>query len=128
VWIVGTLLCLLSACIAVCQFKSLLQEIVSPIIKFWKSVSFVHRLERGNQSDLLTWQMVIQCVASLSIFAAVASVLWYKEVDEKCIAPYYSVQPADLVDVSKRFRDVLKIWWSYAVADFVRSLIGLLAV
>jgi hypothetical protein len=128
VWIVGLLLCLLSTCIALCQFKPLLHAVASPVIRLWKGVSFVHRLERGNQNDLLTWQMVIQAISSLAIFAAVASVLWYKEVDERCIAPYYSFQPSDIVDVSKRFRDVLKIWWSYTVADFARSIIGLLAV
>jgi len=72
--------------------------------------------------------MVLQCLSSLALFCAVASTLWFKEVDERCIAPYYNTQPSELVNVSKRFRDVLKIWWSYAVADFVRSIIGLLAV
>lgn len=48
VWIVGILLCLLSACIALLTFKPLLHAVVTPVIKFWKAISFVHRLERGN--------------------------------------------------------------------------------
>jgi hypothetical protein len=72
--------------------------------------------------------MALQALSSLSLFAAVAAFLWSKEPEETCIAPYYRVQPSELIDVSRRFRDVLKIWWAYAVTDFVRSLIGLLAI
>ena len=128
VWVGGILLCTLSTCVALCRFKSVLYAVAAPFIRFWKSVSLMHRLERGNQNDLLTWQMVFQAVSSLSIFVAVASFLWTKEVNERCIAPSYSVQPSDLVDVSKRFRDILKIWWTFALTDFARSIIGLLAV
>ena len=31
-------------------------------------------------------------------------------------------------NVSKRFRDILKLWWSYAVADFARNVIALVAI
>lgn len=128
VWVGGLLLCTLSTFVALCRFKQVLYAVTSPFVRFWKSVSLMHRLERGNQNDLLTWQMVFQAVSSLSIFVAVASFLWTKEVNERCVAPSHSVQPSDLVDVSKRFRDILKIWWTFALTDFARSIIGLLAV
>jgi hypothetical protein len=61
---------------------------------------------------------------------ATAAYLWSKDVKEQCTAPYYG-DWRDLesyIDVSKRFRDILKIWWTYAVVDFVRSIIALLAI
>ena len=85
-------------------------------------------MAHGNQKDLLTYQYVFQAIASLAIFVAVASFLWRKEVNEVCKAPYFNVPPSDLVDVSRRFRDILKIWWTFALIDFIRSLIGILAV
>ena len=68
-----------------------------------------------------------QAISSLAVFTAVAAYLWTKEVDNTCIAPYYNTQPSDLVRVEVRFRDILKIWWTYGLVDFFRSLIGILA-
>lgn len=87
-------------------------------------------MEKKNQNDLLNIQFAIQAITSLSIFVAVASYLWAKEVNEVCSAPYYSVQPsnATIVRVDYRFRDVLKIWWSLAVIDFIRNLVALTAI
>ena len=45
-----------------------------------------------------------------------------------CTASYFLNVPSNTVDVSLRFRDVLKVWWAYALTDFVRSVIGLIAV
>jgi len=76
---------------------------------------------------LLIYQFVYQAASSLAVFTAVAAYLWTKEVNAKCSAPYYNTQPADLVNVDLRFRDILKIWWTYALIDFFRALVGILA-
>jgi hypothetical protein len=94
----------------------------------WKSISLVHRLDKGNQNDLLVIQYSYSAVSSLAVFCAVAAYLWTKEVDSTCTAPYYHILPSQLVKVDVRFRDILKIWWSFCVVDFFRSLIALLAV
>lgn len=128
VWIGGGLLCLMSTIFALIEFKPVLNAITSRIVKAWKSVSIVSRMEQGNQKDLLSYQLMFQSVASLAILVATASTLWTKEVNDVCSAPYFSNVPSSSVDVSLRFRDVLKVWWAYAVTDFVRSVIGLIAV
>lgn len=50
------------------------------------------------------------------------------EVNEVCNANYYSVLPSITISVDKRFRDVLKIWWTVSIIDFFRSLIALTAI
>lgn len=94
----------------------------------WKSISLVHRLDKGNQNDLLVIQYSYSAVSSLAVFCAVAAYLWTKEVDNTCTAPYNHILPSQLVKVDVRFRDILKIWWSFCVVDFFRSLIAILAV
>ena len=32
------------------------------------------------------------------------------------------------MNVDVRFRDILKIWWTYCVVDFFRSLLAIIAV
>lgn len=59
---------------------------------------------------------------------AVAAFLWTKEVNEVCNALDVAQQPPVTISVNKRFNDVLKIWWSYALIDFFRSLIALIAI
>jgi len=53
VWIVGILLFTLSTCVMICHHKSLVQGIKARIYKAYRSISFVERLGRGNQNDLL---------------------------------------------------------------------------
>lgn len=88
----------------------------------------MHRIDKGNQRDLLFIQFTYSALSSLAVFTAVAAFLWTKEVDSTCTAPYYSTQPSDLVKVDVRFRDILKLWWSFCVVDFFRSLLAILAV
>lgn len=61
---------------------------------------------------------------------ATAHFLFFKERNQGCAAPSYGdwKDPSSYVDVAKRFTDILKIWWSYAVIDFIRSVIALVAV
>lgn len=119
---------LMSTLVMLCQHMPILYGIYSKINKAWKTVSLVHRIDQGNQNDLLNIQLTYQAVSSLAIFCAVASYLWTTEVDEVCNAPYYAVGPSDLVSVHNRFRDILKIWWAFTVVDFFRALIGFTAV
>lgn len=130
IWIGGFLICLMSTCFALFQFKPLLIAFVDRIIvRPWKSVSIVARMKLANQNDLLNYQYVYQAAASLAIFVATASTLWTKEVDDTCSAPYYqSIPRSSDVDVDKRFRDVLKIWWTWGVIDFFRAVFALIAV
>lgn len=128
VWIGGILLCTMSTCIMLYSYKPLFCGIFAKIVGAWKKVSLIHRLEQGNQKDLLNIQFIYQMLQSLAIFVAVASFLWTKEVDYTCDAPQYSVEPTGTVNVAKRFRDILKIWWAYGVTDFFRSIIALIAI
>jgi len=128
VWIWGLSLCFISVCMMLYQFKSFYFRMIKKFIDAWSSVSILHRMRLNNQKDLLSIQFLFSAVSSLAIFVAVAATLWTTEVNSTCIAPYYMLPPASLVDVAKRFTDILKIWWTYALVDFFRSSIGLIAV
>jgi len=58
VWIVGIILFILSLCVMVCHHKPLVFAITSRVSSAWKSISLVHRLEKGNQKDLLVMQFI----------------------------------------------------------------------
>jgi hypothetical protein len=103
------------------------QSINNRISNAWKAISVVERIKKNNQNDLLIYQFIYQATSSLAVFTAVAAFLWTKEVDNVCIAPYYKIQPSELVHVEVRFRDILKIWWTYALIDFFRSIVGIIA-
>lgn len=128
VWVGGVFLCLLSTCVALCQFKPILYSILAWVTGKWRAISIVHRMEKGNQTDLLSIQFVFQTLQALALFVATAAFLWNKETDNLCLGLDFSVTPSNPINVSKRFRDILKIWWTYALVDFFRSLIALLAV
>jgi hypothetical protein len=64
----------------------------------------------------------------LSIFVAVASFLWAREVNETCLGPYENIVPTTIVKVHTRFRDVLKIWWTVALVDFFRSIFAIASI
>ena len=104
-----------------------MQSITNRISNAWKSISIVERIKKNNQNDLLMYQFIYQATSSLAVFTGVAAFLWTKEVDNVCLAPYYNIQPSELVRVDDRFRDILKIWWSYALIDFFRSILGMIA-
>ena len=55
IWIGGFLLCTLSTCFALLQFKPLLNSLIGRIVGAWKSVSIVSRMEQANQKDLLNY-------------------------------------------------------------------------
>lgn len=61
---------------------------------------------------------------------ATAAYLWSKDQETVCYAPINGdwSDGDSIVTVSDRFRDILKIWWTYAVADFIRSGIALIAI
>lgn len=48
VWIVGIILSIISMFVMICHNKTLVYAITSRISSAWKSISLVHRLERGN--------------------------------------------------------------------------------
>ena len=128
VWAGGALLCGISACVALFSFKSALNGLIGKILNAWRSVSLLHRMQKGNQNDLLNYQFLFQTFQSLAIFVAVASYLWHTETNEICNAPLNNFVPSPIISVDKRFRDILKIWWTYALVDFWRSIIAIIAV
>lgn len=129
IWIGGFLICVMSTCFALFTFKPLLMALVGRIDRFWKNFSIVARMNLGNQKDLMNYQYLYQAAASLAIFVASASVLWTMDVNATCSAKYYETIPnSSTVDVAARFREVIRIWWSWGVIDFFRAVFALIAV
>ncbi len=127
-WIVGFGLFAFSMCITICHHKVIVEAIGNKIKNAYKNLSFVERLARGNQNDLLKIQFFYSAASSLAVTVAVASYLWTKDVDNKCQAPEFFNGPASLVNVDKRFRAVLKMWFTFGVVDFFRSMLALVAI
>ena len=67
---------------------------------------------------------------AIALFIATAYYLWYVDTDTICVGhtSFYSAGQGVNVNVSLRFKRILKLWWAYAVTDFVRSVIALCAV
>ncbi len=55
IWIGGFLLCTLSTCFALLQFRPLLHSLIGRIVGAWKSISIVSRMKQANQKDLLNY-------------------------------------------------------------------------
>jgi len=115
-------------CVMICHHKALVNAISSRISRAYNALSFVERVSRGNQNDLLNIQFLYSAASSLAIAVAVATYHWTKDVDAKCLAPEFFYGPADLVSVHNRFGTVLKMWFTYAVVDFFRSMLALVAI
>ena len=73
-------------------------------------------------------QFTYSAASSLAITVAVASYLWTKDVNNTCLAPEYFNGPSSLISVDTRFRAVLKMWFTYGVVDFFRSMLAILAI
>ena len=79
------------------------------------------RVEKG-QKDLITYQFIVQFASSIALTVATGVYLWGYETETECTAPSSTDADATTVDVSLRFRNILKIWFAYAVTDMVRCL------
>lgn len=112
----------------ICHHQSIVSAIGNKIKKTYKSLSFVERLSRGNQDDLLNIQFLYSGASSLAITVAVATYLWSKDVNVTCLAPEFFEGPSAIVSVHNRFKTVLKMWFTFAVVDFFRSILALIAI
>lgn len=56
IWIGGFLLCIMSTCFALFQFKPLLASLLGRVVRAWRSISIVTRMKQDNQKDLLNYQ------------------------------------------------------------------------
>lgn len=68
---------------------------------------------------------------STAITVATGVLLWNKEKDARCLAPNHEEDARvfeEYVDVSRRFRDVLKIFFTVAIIDVFRSVCMIIAV
>jgi hypothetical protein len=101
--------------------------IITNILHFFQLFNLVRRVRRNKENDLILIQYTVRLASSVSIAIATAVYLWGYEQDVYCAAPS-SQGASDLVDVSKQFRDILKIWWTFAIVDVARCLIVFLAI
>jgi hypothetical protein len=85
IWIGGVILFTLSVCLMLCHHKTISSAIKNKIVNAYNTLSFVERLGRGNQNDLLNYQFIYSAASSLAVAVAVATYLWSKEVNEKCL-------------------------------------------
>ena len=91
------------------------------------------RVEGGKEVKALTVSFFLWLVSSIAVTVATGVLLWIETDDITCDAPNSNVDrtvsnQASWVDVSKRFRDVLKIFFAVAIADVFRSTIMIIAV
>lgn len=79
----------------------------------------------------LTCQFFLWLSASIAITVTSGVYLWQKDENITCSAPNsYNDRgsSSEWIDVSKRFSDVLKLFFACALTDVVRSALALLAV
>ena len=69
----------------------------------------------------------MQIASSIAVTVATAVYLWGFETETMCEAPFNGDtdwgKTDEYVDVSKRFRDILKIWFAYGIVDVVRCVL-----
>lgn len=91
-------------------------------------LSLPHRVATGVQNDIIFYQFAIQLASSVAVTVATAVYLWSKETETKCQAPFDAGdwgRTDEYIDVAKRFRDILKIWFAFGITDVFRCLLVL---
>ncbi|CDW73991.1 UNKNOWN [Stylonychia lemnae] len=86
-------------------------------------ISLPHRLANNVQKDLVFKQFFIQLLSSIAVTVATATYLWGYETENKCEAPFDGAdwnRRSEYIDVAKRFRDILKIWFVFGLIDCLR--------
>jgi hypothetical protein len=89
------------------------------------------RVESGKEVGKLTVQSLLWFLSSIAITISTGIYLWSADDGDYCSAPNYQSDlniKANYVDVSKRFEDVLKIFFTVAIVDVVRQFIMIVAV
>jgi hypothetical protein len=81
----------------------------------------------------LTFTFFLWLVASIIITVATGVYLWAYDEDVVCKAPNSlskrsTTFMSEWIDVNRRYRDVLKIFFSVAIVDVFRSLVMIIAV
>lgn len=91
------------------------------------------RVESGKEKGQLTFAFFLWLISSITITVATGVFLWAKDDDKTCFAPnsnkHRTIEfQTEWVDVSKRFDDVLKIFFAVAITDVFRSIVMIIAV
>lgn len=102
-------------------------------VKMEDVLSAVKRVEGGKQVRALTFTFFLWLCASITITVATGVYLWASDTDEVCKAPNSLSKRSitfknEWIDVSRRYRDVLKIFFSVAIIDVFRSAVMIIAV
>ena len=90
------------------------------------------RVESGAQVRSLTCNFFLWFCASICITVSSGAYLWEYNGDTQCMAPNSHKHTSqdfkkEWVDVSRRYRDILKIFFSCALVDVFRSFVMILA-
>lgn len=95
----------------------------------FKSMSPAERVASGGSIVFLVVQYTLYLCASIALTVATGVYLWDKEVDNECMAPndWDDANRDNYIDVSERFRIVLKIFFAYFITEFARALLMLVA-
>jgi hypothetical protein len=101
-------------------------------VKMEDVLSPVKRVEGGQQVKALTCTFFVWLIASIAITITSGVYLWEYDTEKICKAPNSLSKRSivfrnEWVDVNRRFRDVLKIFFSVALVDVFRSLIMIIA-
>ncbi len=89
------------------------------------------RVKRGDEKLQLSIQFFIWMAGSIAVTISCGVYLWKWEVNTQCSAPNYDDDIRvfeNYADVSRRYRDVLKIFFSVAITDVFRSIFMVIAV
>lgn len=101
-------------------------------VKMEDVLSAVNRVEGGKQVRALTFTFFLWLMASITITVASGVYLWAYDTDEVCKAPNSLSKRSvtfkdEWIDVNRRYRDVLKIFFSVAIVDVFRSIVMIIA-
>lgn len=101
-------------------------------VKLEDVISAKKRVESGTQIPSLTCNFFLWLCASICITVSTGVYLWEYDGDTTCKAPNSYKHRSDAfksewVDVTRRYRDVLKIFFACALVDVFRSLVMITA-
>ena len=109
-----------------------MEKLPTKTLKIVDVFSAKKRVESGAQVRALTLNFFLWFCASICIAVSSGVYLWEYHGDTQCMAPNSNKHRSqefkkDWVDVSRRYRDVLKIFFSCALVDVFRSFVMIVA-
>ena len=82
----------------------------------------------GPMKGIMIFQFLLSFAISLGICISAGVILWNVEENNECRASNNSDGTGDSIDVAKRFKQIISIYFAIGITDSVRTLAVLIAI